>query len=72
MKMLQHSMGKEETEARLNFLTKIIGLIMLLIGLFLEYGILTTTMYPPLAGMFQMIAVILIVVGAISLVVKIV
>ncbi|MEM2180979.1 MAG: hypothetical protein QXS74_06875 [Nitrososphaeria archaeon] len=72
MKMLQHSMGKEETEARLNFLTKIIGLIMLLIGLFLEYGILTTTMYPPLAGMFQMIAVILIVVGAISLVMKIV
>ncbi|MEM2073004.1 MAG: hypothetical protein QXO33_00400 [Nitrososphaeria archaeon] len=65
-------MGKEETEARLNFLTKIIGLIMLLIGLFLEYGILTTTMYPPLAGMLQMIAVILIVVGAISLVMKIV
>lgn len=65
-------MGKEETEARLNFLTKIIGLIMLIIGIFLEYGIMTTTMYPPLAGMFQMIAMILIVVGAVSLVVKIV
>lgn len=65
-------MGKEETEARLNFLTKIIGVIILLIGLFLEYGILSTTMYPPLAGMFQIIAVILIVVGAISLIVKIV
>lgn len=65
-------MGKEETEARLNFLTKIIGLIMLIIGIFLEYGIMTTTMYPPLAGMFQMIAIILIVVGAVSLVVKIV
>ncbi len=70
--MLQHSMGKEEAEARLNFLTKIIGLIMLMIGLFLEYGIMTTTMYPPLAGMFQMIAIILIVVGAASLIVKIV
>jgi len=70
--MLQHSMGKEETEARLNFLTKIIGLIMLIIGLFIEYGIMTTTMYPPLAGMFQMIAIILIVVGAVSIVVKIV
>jgi len=70
--MLQHSMGKEETEARLNFLTKIIGLIMLIIGIFIEYGIMTTTMYPPLAGMFQMIAIILIVVGAVSLVVKIV
>lgn len=70
--MLQHSMGKEETEARLNFLTKIIGLIMLMIGLFLEYGIMTTTMYPPLAGMFQMIAILLIVVGAVSLIVKIV
>ena len=70
--MLQHSMGKEEAEARLNFLTKIIGLIMLMIGLFLEYGIMTTTMYPPLAGMFQMIAIILIVVGAVSLIVKIV
>ncbi|MCX8188802.1 MAG: hypothetical protein N3F64_03755 [Nitrososphaeria archaeon] len=65
-------MGKEETEARLNLLTKIIGLIILLIGLFLEYGILTTTMYPPLAGMFQIIAVILIIVGTISLIVKIV
>jgi hypothetical protein len=65
-------MGKEETEARLNFLTKIIGLIMLIIGIFIEYGIMTTTMYPPLAGMFQMIAMILIVVGAVSLVVKIV
>ncbi|MGB9727483.1 MAG: hypothetical protein ACPLZF_03650 [Nitrososphaeria archaeon] len=65
-------MGKEEAEARLNFLTKIIGLIMLMIGLFLEYGIMTTTMYPPLAGMFQMIAIILIVVGAASLIVKIV
>jgi len=65
-------MGKEETEARLNFLTKIIGLIMLIIGLFIEYGIMTTTMYPSLAGMFQMIAIILIVVGAFSLVVKIV
>jgi hypothetical protein len=65
-------MGKEETEARLNFLTKIIGLIMLIIGLFIEYGIMTTTMYPPLAGMFQMIAIILIVVGAVSIVVKIV
>jgi hypothetical protein len=65
-------MGKEETEARLNFLTKIIGLIMLIIGIFIEYGIMTTTMYPPLAGMFQMIAIILIVVGAVSLVVKIV
>jgi|YelNatPaOPRAMG01_1025707.scaffolds.fasta_scaffold00722_28 hypothetical protein len=65
-------MGKEETEARLNFLTKIIGLIMLIIGIFIEYGIMTTTMYPPLAGMFQMIAIILIVVGAFSLVVKIV
>lgn len=70
--MLQHSMGKEETEARLNFLTKIIGLIMLMIGLFLEYGIMTTTMYPPLAGMFQMIAILLIVVGTVSLIVKIV
>ena len=65
-------MGKEESEARLNFLTKIIGLIMLMIGLFIEYGIMTTTMYPPLAGMFQMIAIILIVVGAVSLAVKIV
>jgi len=65
-------MGKEETEARLNFLTKIIGLIMLMIGLFIEYGIMTTTMYPPVAGMFQMIAIILIVVGTVSLVVKIV
>jgi len=65
-------MGKEETEARLNFLTKIIGLIMLIIGIFIEYGIMTTTMYPPLAGMFQMIAIILIVVGAVSLIVKIV
>ncbi|MBC7090690.1 MAG: hypothetical protein H5T50_02080 [Nitrososphaeria archaeon] len=65
-------MGKEETEARLNFLTKIIGLIMLMIGLFLEYGIMTTTMYPPLAGMFQMIAILLIVVGTVSLIVKIV
>lgn len=65
-------MKKEETEARLNLLTKIIGLIMLLIGLFLEYGILTTAMYPPLAGMFQIIAVLLIVIGAFSLIVKIV
>jgi hypothetical protein len=45
---------------------------MLIIGIFLEYGIMTTTMYPSLAGMFQMIAIILIVVGAFSLVVKIV
>jgi len=65
-------MGKEETEARLNFLTKIIGLIMLMIGLFIEYGIMTTTIYPPVAGIFQMIAIILIVVGTVSLVVKIV
>lgn len=70
--MLQHSMKKEETEARLNLLTKILGLIILLIGLFLEYGILTTTMYPPLAGMFQIIAILLIVIGAFSLIVKIV
>jgi len=43
-----------------------------MIGLFIEYGIMTTTMYPPVAGMFQMIAIILIVVGTVSLVVKIV
>lgn len=65
-------MKKEGAEARLNLLTKIIGLIMLLIGLFLEYGILTTTMYPPLSGVFQIIAILLIITGAFSLIVKIV
>lgn len=65
-------MGKEETEARLNLLAKIIGLIMLLAGIFLEYGIATTEMYPSLAGMFQIIAIVLIVVGAFSMIVKIV
>lgn len=66
------AMNKETLDTRLNFLTKIIALFFLLAGAFVEFMTLTTPLYPPLAGMFHMLAIIMIVVGAVSLIAKIV
>ncbi len=65
-------MSEQTADTRLNFLTKIIGVIILSFGAFLEYMVLTTSLYAALAGMFHLIAIIMIVVGAISLIVEIV
>lgn len=66
------SMSGESADTRLNFLTKVIGVIILAIGAFLEYMVLTTSLYAALAGMFHLIAIIMIVVGVISLIVEII
>ncbi|MGD0329918.1 MAG: hypothetical protein ABSB40_05635 [Nitrososphaeria archaeon] len=64
-------MNDQNIDTRLNFITKIIGIVFLIIGLFMEFMIATTSLYPPLAGMFQILAIIMIVVGAVSLIAKI-
>ena len=64
-------MNNQNLDTRLNFITKIIGIAFLIIGLFMEFMIATTSFYPSLAGMFQILAIIMIVVGAISLIAKI-
>jgi len=65
------SMSEQAQDTRLNFVTKILGLILLLVGIFVEYMTLTTSLYPALSWMFQIIAIIMIVVGALSLIAKI-
>ncbi|MGQ9781821.1 MAG: hypothetical protein ACUVQ8_06190 [Nitrososphaeria archaeon] len=65
-------MNKETLDTRLNFIIKIIGLFFLLAGVFVEFMTLTTSLYSPLAGMFHMLAIIMIVVGAVSLIAKII
>jgi len=64
-------MNNQNLDTRLNFLTKIIGIAFLVIGLFVEFMITTTSLYPALAGMFQILAILMIVVGAISVIAKI-
>lgn len=66
------TMNNETLDTRLNFLTKIIGLFFLIAGLFVEFMIFTTSLYPSLAGMFHILAIIMIVVGAVSLIAKII
>jgi membrane protein CcdC involved in cytochrome C biogenesis len=65
------SMSNQDLDTRLNFLIKIIGIAFLAIGLFVEFMVATTSLYPALAGMFQMLAIVMIVVGAISVIAKI-
>ncbi|MGQ9782230.1 MAG: hypothetical protein ACUVQ8_08350 [Nitrososphaeria archaeon] len=65
-------MSDQAQETRLNFVTKILGLILLIAGVFVEYMILTTNLYPALSWMFQILAIIMIVVGVLSLIAKLI
>jgi len=65
------SMNNQTLDTRLNFLTKIIGIAFLIIGLFVEFMIATTSLYPALAVMFQILAIVMIIVGAVSVIAKI-
>jgi membrane protein CcdC involved in cytochrome C biogenesis len=64
-------MNNQNLDTRLNFITKIIGIAFLIIGLFMELMIAATSLYPALAGMFQILAIMMMVVGALALVAKI-
>ena len=64
-------MNNQNLDIRLNFIAKIIGIAFLIIGLIVEFMIVTTSLYPALAGMFQILAIVMIVVGVISLIAKI-
>ncbi|MEM3403800.1 MAG: hypothetical protein QXJ17_04645 [Nitrososphaeria archaeon] len=65
-------MSEQTQETRLNFVTKILGLILLIAGVFVEYMTLTTDLYPALSWMFQILAIIMIVIGVLSLIAKII